>query len=92
MRHWLISRPNQFSPRYKWEAFLKEMETHPGKDDLKREIDEVRGYLEATTARRRRPPNRGRSASFAQPPERPFGHLANALYDIQWGLSCSGAQ
>ena len=36
---WLISPPNQFSPKYKWEEFLKETETHPGKDDpyVKRE-------------------------------------------------------
>lgn len=48
MRSWLISPPNQFSPRYKWEAFLKKMETHPGKDDphMKREIAEVQRYLE----------------------------------------------
>ncbi len=46
---WLTEPPNQFSPRSKLVAYLKRAETHPGRDDpdLKLEVAEVQGYLDA---------------------------------------------
>jgi hypothetical protein len=42
---WLIGPPSPFSPRSDMEAFLKQMETHPGKDseEVQYEVAKVRG-------------------------------------------------
>ena len=50
---WLTDPPNRFSPRSEWETFLKEYETHPGKDDpdVKRTVAKVQGYLDEADRR-----------------------------------------
>ena len=47
---WTITVPSPFAPRSKLQAFLKSMETNPGKDDpgVKRAVERVRKYLAET--------------------------------------------
>jgi hypothetical protein len=59
---------------------------------VKREVAIVQGYLDAADRRGgglEEEEERVDPLGFAKPPERPFWHTNNAVFDVQWNFSAA---